>query len=1505
MATGFGTAPHRIGGVWYTENGRRLSTGGQKYWERHYRTGAADGRGHVNRKVGRATDTAQYGKTAAVRKAAGQEAGGGGHTGGIGGFVKHVAQGAAGAVAKEAKAVGAGFDPWKQHGDGGTHVAKQATPAQKATGRLLEDVGKTTLGTNVVKAAQGKKVGALALGADAAMALPLVGSGGKALRAIHEAEDAARAAKGLSAAERAANRAKTRTLVVGRKAVQMPSQTNSPVTRPLERAFDRFSQKHPHMPVAGVNKRAFTQAGRTEAENVRRQTAIIDEAHHRALGHEGTGEDIAHFWWAQVPKKERTIGLLHEVRAKYQANLDKLVSEEELAKHRGKLQVADRPARIRDLGTSIAQLDKAIKANPKVNRDMLKAVAVYSHERKRSMIGSAILDAKKARDREHLTMRWLRGAEYVPHTPGRLGAKTKRQIFHDAYTAKLQGKFDRELAKGAKAADKKANTFIPRTRQEAIDHLAVIEAEHEKLIKAAIKQRKGSGIHAQEDVNRRVRDRKAWDRLQGKRSGGQREMGSGGGTVGPKPKLLSEEFRQETIDTLDRQAAAHSHEQWAQAYMKQRDEISHLNQAINDTTPGLGEGGTVLPAAVGHTRHLRPGTQLYHVSYSPKDIIKDGFRASDKGEIGPGVYLSPSPDLMAKHYPERTMLTTRTNRDLRLLDRDTPEGLKLYRKLELDNNIEKGGPAGFQKKLKDAGFDGVVHTSPSEPVPEVAIHDPRALGGTGEHRAVDWGKKSKYRVGSYSKFNPTVTLYGGALSHAKDYARQLEAQRLAKIEQTGIVGGADVGRGHYIRHADHTPPIHQRMFSPGTGKPKLPAGAGQENTMGRLNSGRLRMSVHQAREDFLASQTFVASNRVRRVLHQMGEKTPKGHAFIPDHPVEGYRLINPDAAGYPRGWKSNLLEHAQTDEELTKAANDIVQHVATNNKDAWKAIMDEAKATGVSDRLRVVREQDLQDFYAQLLPAPKAKGLLKGYDRATDAVVASIIIGRVGFIPKQMAQNIILMVPQMRARVFPNMAKAISLSPLNPKRTEQDKLLFRLLWSEVSGGAGGAISAEAAGKPLRYLGKKSTEIGDEVFRVGAMAHALANLGHASKYGMRFSAHEKEHLISMLTHTGGKRNLDLNRAMQAARDMGGDFNRLSPSQRQLWRRLVMVPNWLVAGTRLPAKLAMNRPLTTAAIGYVAAGEPGADKLGLPQNKRVDKYLSKNAPPWAQAIGGPGTKSVPIQSLLPASIPADVAMKAIKGQVPLPGDYSQAMIQPAWDIAHSQASGSHGTFHTSLGDSLRRNITRVVPSAKLIQDEISPPSDPTTYAGDSSRWSRLGREFPGYPVQYGPNRTSSADSAKSSARKLGVKLTDAQTTALTREQEYTSKRRKATKGKQSGTRDYYVAQYKADLDMAEKWGYVTPEARKQMEAKLAHAPVDDVRGAISDWSSFFSEKFAPGKVTKARLKAMGGYKDALDKARKAGMVSGADAATMLKKAQTADPADIEQAQHDWEDALAQRG
>jgi len=126
---------------------------------------------------------------------------------------------------------------------------------------------------------------------------------------------------------------------------------------------------------------------------------------------------------------------------------------------------------------------------------------------------------------------------------------------------------------------------------------------------------------------------------------------------------------------------------------------------------------------------LPAGSSLIHVTSEAyaKSIQESGFRLSQNGESGPGVYTTPDPKFAAKiqrargSYTDVATFHLQTNRPLRLLDRSTPEGEKHFRDLTM-------GTASDQRHLalKKAGYDGVSYPS-SGTDHEIVVHDPSAF----------------------------------------------------------------------------------------------------------------------------------------------------------------------------------------------------------------------------------------------------------------------------------------------------------------------------------------------------------------------------------------------------------------------------------------------------------------------------------------------------------------------------------------------------------------------------------------------------------------------------------------------------------------------------------------------------------------------------------------------------------------------------------------------------------
>lgn len=80
----------------------------------------------------------------------------------------------------------------------------------------------------------------------------------------------------------------------------------------------------------------------------------------------------------------------------------------------------------------------------------------------------------------------------------------------------------------------------------------------------------------------------------------------------------------------------------------------------------------------------------------------------------------------------------------------------------------------------------------------------------------------------------------------------------------------------------------------------------------------------------------------------------------------------------------------------------------------------------------------------------------------------------------------------------------------------------------------------------------------------------------------------------------------------------DFSRLTPDQTRVARRLLIIPGWLMAGSRYPVHFALNHPIRSSLLAYVAMGEPGAPER-LQFNQPIDNYFTKGQPTYKTGIG----------------------------------------------------------------------------------------------------------------------------------------------------------------------------------------------------------------------------------------------------------------------------------------------
>ncbi|HEY7312121.1 MAG TPA: hypothetical protein VH643_22340 [Gemmataceae bacterium] len=616
--------------------------------------------------------------------------------------------------------------------------------------------------------------------------------------------------------------------------------------------------------------------------------------------------------------------------------------------------------------------------------------------------------------------------------------------------------------------------------------------------------------------------------------------------------------------------------------------------------------------------------------------------------------------------------------------------------------------------------------------------------------------------------------------------------------------------------------------SVGVGKVAKVAGL-QPNTMRLLRSGGMRQSTHVAAEDWNASQTYQNAKRIRDTLWQMGDKY-EGH--LPD----GYLLVNPHGKTVPAAWKHDVVSELGSDHpDLADTVKEMLGSFVARKSES-QAMLDEAKAGGYLDQLRVVPEKDVRRFYSQFLPAGQRNALGKGYDTAVDAMANSLIFARLGYIPKNVVQNLVTAIPHQGVRLFANVPRAVQLVP-HPTSSELDRKLWSALVHESGAGSSGIVAQESAGVARRassFIPSKVTAVADQPLRVSAFLHEAAAEKVIPKYAVHLSEDDKQALLDLLTDP--ERRPQLNRIMQRSRDAMADFERLTPSQRRLARRFLIVPGWLTAGTRYPIHFAVTHPGRSAALAYVAAGEPGApDRLQV--NRPIDEYLAEGLPPFVPAVGLGGNSVERIGSVLPASIPADVAFNARAGGVTGALDTLSGETNPLgealWNIAHRTVPTISGEAkHAAWQDVLERNLRSLAPSEQEVENiatgKVSPGS---MYQG--GRLNTLARAAGVAPVKINKANAerellSSQGMTKSVAtvsdrEKFYAALADAgyhnPAPALRRAYDLRLERAKRLDRIDAHGLAYQQKAYRADIGLAVKHGLITKE---QAQASLRHLP-----------------------------------------------------------------------------------
>jgi hypothetical protein len=504
--------------------------------------------------------------------------------------------------------------------------------------------------------------------------------------------------------------------------------------------------------------------------------------------------------------------------------------------------------------------------------------------------------------------------------------------------------------------------------------------------------------------------------------------------------------------------------------------------------------------------------------------------------------------------------------------------------------------------------------------------------------------------------------------------------------------------------------------SPGVGKARVPQGARSTNKLVLARTGRARASTHVAAEDWQSAQTYQSALTARDDLAAMGRP------FTGRVP-EGWMLVNPKGRAVPPHWKTDHLSKIEElgDDAVREAAEQIMKGFLAEGDGAVDDMLREAQAAGVKwDELRVIPAKTVKRYYGQFTPAGGKTSVGKAYDTAVDFMAASIVFARVGYIPKNIVQNLVMSVPHQGPYMLMNIPRAAQ-ALLDPQ-------LRHLLHAEVgfSGAAHGIGQELRFGNKVKGLpGKAASFVGkiaDDPARFSAFIHEAAAAGVIRRYSVNLDVADRAALLNLLTDSSQRPLLNDIRAR--AVEAMADFSRLTPTQRRLWRRLVIIPGWLYAGSRYPFHFAATHPGRSAAIGWAAAGGPGAESVGLPDIPPVTDLFEDGLPPGLEGIKW-GDKTLRTQSLNPVTTPWDIVASALALNAETAAQFANPVAVALWRIVNREVGYQGGTYKTDYWDSFSKNAERLIPNFTFAKDMLHPSGD-GRYPDDATRLGRLLRE-----------------------------------------------------------------------------------------------------------------------------------------------------------------------------------
>lgn len=558
----------------------------------------------------------------------------------------------------------------------------------------------------------------------------------------------------------------------------------------------------------------------------------------------------------------------------------------------------------------------------------------------------------------------------------------------------------------------------------------------------------------------------------------------------------------------------------------------------------------------------------------------------------------------------------------------------------------------------------------------------------------------------------------------------------------------------------------------GLGKVKGPAGAGTKNRQMLVSTGRVHASVHVSANDWMQAQSF------RQALTDRAHLSEIGRAFDPSS-VPGYPhiaddeiLMNPAGELLPKHWRTYDAE------QFSDKTADVerIRKLAEEMTNLWlkdsgrQADYDDLIAAAIANgqkpsELRVVKRRDVERYYAQFKTGAPRSETMKVVDTVVDATAVLIVTARLGYIPKNIVQNLTMALVHQGPMLLPNAVRTAQiLGDPELKRIlrrfgadiTEDEIMESRRVREMMRSFAGSSGAHAAiaGEMRRQHGPISKHVqkilnfirsvADDPVRMSAFVHEMAAqgvFGQASKKVAPLFTHSDRRAM-MEFWTNERHREQLFDTFWSATESMADFSRLNPDQARKARRLLVVPSWLMAGTRYPFKMAQMHPVRTALLAYLALGDPA-------DNVPDDLWFEE---PFWEYINGEGYLQgidtrwgrLRTSSLNPAGMPEEVALSvygSLKGgQSPYSFEEASAwdkaapILSTAQTIASGQGRSANLPF-TSTDIPTIGELGRVMPQVDLIYDLIAGAKPSPSYPGEDTRWERLARELGVIPIQVG--------------------------------------------------------------------------------------------------------------------------------------------------------------------------